>query len=75
MKVWPNPFLEKITITSAEPIQRVEIFNMEGRLLLVKSIDNLFSMELLPKNASAFSILRTTFKDGRSKNVVLVRKR
>ncbi|HDR50302.1 MAG TPA: T9SS type A sorting domain-containing protein [Mariniphaga anaerophila] len=72
LKVWPNPFQDKIQITSGEPIHRLEVYDLTGKRLLEKLIQNQNSTELNLRGLHGPLILRTTFKNGTSEQVVLV---
>jgi len=74
LKVWPNPFSDKIRITSAEPIQRLEVFDLSGKLLLSKSLNNLHTNGLNLLEISSTTVLKATFVNGTSKSMVLVKK-
>ncbi|MEX1187621.1 MAG: T9SS type A sorting domain-containing protein [Bacteroidia bacterium] len=41
--VFPNPAINKVTVRSALPIKHVELYNMLGNLVIVKSTDDLES--------------------------------
>jgi beta-glucanase (GH16 family) len=74
LKVWPNPFQDKIQITSAEPIHRLEVFDLSGKLLLSKSLNKLHTTGLNLLEISSTIVLKATFVNGTSKSMVLVKK-
>jgi beta-glucanase (GH16 family) len=74
LKVWPNPFQDKIQIYSSKPLTGIEIFDMSGKLLLIKPLHNLYTAALdLNENPSA-SILKVSYENGTSKSIVLLKK-
>jgi beta-glucanase (GH16 family) len=72
LKVWPNPFQDKIQMVSFDPLQQLEVFDMNGRVVLEKFINNQFTATLNLDGVKAPVILRATFKNGTSERVVLV---
>ncbi len=75
LKVWPNPFQDKIQIHSSEPLTGITIFDMTGKLVLSKSLNNLHTAGLNLIEAPSTSILKTNFANGTSKSVVVFRKK
>jgi hypothetical protein len=75
LKVWPNPFQNRINVASDEPIQRLEVFDMTGKLLFSKLVNNLHTAALNPNEIPSTSILKAIFENGTTKNVVLVKNR
>ncbi len=75
MKVWPNPFQDKIQIHSSKPLAGVEIFDIAGKLLLAKPLNNLSNAAINMNGADGTSVLRATFENGTTRNVVLVKNR
>jgi beta-glucanase (GH16 family) len=73
LKVWPNPFQDNIHISSSKPLTAISIFDMAGKLLQLKTIQNLHHAEVHLREASSTSILIATFEGGNTENVVLVK--
>lgn len=72
LKVWPNPFQDKIQIVSTDPLQKLEVFDLKGMLILEKPGNKLLSATVKLKGIKAPVILRATFKNGTSEKLVLV---
>ncbi|MFO7524984.1 MAG: T9SS type A sorting domain-containing protein, partial [Ignavibacteriaceae bacterium] len=68
-----NPFHDKIRITSEEAIYRLEVFDLTGKLIVEKSIQNQKSSVLNLEGLPGSAILRATFKNGNSQKMVVVK--
>ncbi len=75
LKVWPNPFQDVVRIDSSEPLAGIKIFDINGKLLFAKPVLNAYNAVLNLGAASSTSILQAKYKNGTSKNVVLVKNR
>lgn len=75
LKVWPNPFQDNIFISSSKSLTGIAVFNMAGKILLLKTIHHLHQAEIHFHENPSTSILKATFEDCTTKNVVLVKSR
>ncbi|MBW6533450.1 MAG: family 16 glycosylhydrolase [Mariniphaga sp.] len=73
LKVWPNPFQDKIRVASAEPIQRLEVFDLTGKRIFEKLVQNQNSAELNLEGLPGPAILKATFQNGTSKKMVVIK--
>ncbi|WP_312298881.1 T9SS type A sorting domain-containing protein [Chryseobacterium sp.] len=73
MKVYPNPFRDRVTITDNEKVKSIQVFDALGRM--VKTIDNVTSKEIdLGDLNSGLYVLTLSMKDGSSTHVKAIKK-
>jgi beta-glucanase (GH16 family) len=75
LKVCPNPFQDVVRIHSSEALAGIAVFDLTGKILFAKPIPDAYNAVLNLGAASSTSILQAKFKNGTSKNVVLVKNR
>ena len=72
-KVYPNPFTNQIQIDSEKPIQNLELFDVNGKLILSKkSISELNSN--LNQLQKGIYILQITYPNQQKENIKLIKK-
>jgi hypothetical protein len=65
LSIFPNPSTGHIQVESIRNIEKVEVIDLNGRILSVKKAYNSSTLELNLKDLpSGFVILKATFKDG-----------
>ena len=75
IKVWPNPFHDNIQIHSSKSLAGIEIFDVSGKLVLSKPVNNLHTVTINLDGTPSASFLRAIFNNGTSKNVLLIKNR
>lgn len=72
VKVYPNPFSDKIQIQNSEEIKQLQLFDLKGKLICTnKNIDDLNSKLGSLNNAVYF--LKITFKNNKSETIKLIK--
>jgi hypothetical protein len=64
MRLYPNPFNDRFTVHANQPIERIQVFGMDGRMLIDAQrvgVQHTLSVDFLP---SGSYVLVATFADG-----------
>lgn len=62
-KIWPNPFMDHLNISSEKEIAKIEVFNTNGTLLFADKVKFKYHEIIEMENIRGIVLIKVTFKD------------